>query len=32
MSRINRADVAVFLPDQLTSDAYLHTAVTITDK
>ena len=32
MPRINRADVAAFLLDQLTSDQYLHKAVTITNK
>ncbi len=32
MPRINRADVAAFLLDQLTSNQYLHKAVTITDK
>jgi putative NADH-flavin reductase len=32
MPRINRADVAAFLLDQLTSDQYLHKTVTITDK
>jgi putative NADH-flavin reductase len=32
MPRINRADVAAFLLDQLGSDQYLHKAVTITDK